>query len=227
MAAEKEKKVSTKRLEIDKTNARLILIVGICAFVAVFCMVAIKSLLEQRAYQSKVSAQKEVALKQLNDNIQAISQLEASYKEFAAAPENLLGGDPNGQGERDGDNPRLVLDALPGSYDFPALTTSIENLLKQGNFKLSGINGTDDELTQANATQSGSPAPVEIPFSAEVKTPPASAKTMVELFERSVRPFQIKKIVITGEENNILVTLDGVTYFQPSKGLNVVKEVVR
>jgi hypothetical protein len=218
---------SAKRLAIDKTNARLVLIVGISAFITVFCLITSKTLLDQRAYQSKVSSQKETALGQLRSNIDAVDQLEASYREFAGAPENILGGDPDGEGDRDGDNPRIILDALPGKYDFPALTTSIEKLLKQGNYTMTGITGTDDEIVQSEAGEAITPVPVEMPFSVEVKIPATSGGPLMQLFERSIRPMPVQKLIIVGEEDTLNMTIEAKTYFQPSKSLNVKEEVVK
>jgi hypothetical protein len=219
--------LSSKRMAIDKANASLIVIVAISAFVVVFSLVAAKALLDQRAYQSKVISKKELARDTLQENIAAVDTLNTAYQEFANAEVNVLGGNPDGKGDRDGENPRIILDALPSKYDFPALTTSIEKLLSENKFKLSNITGVDDEVAQSENTYSESPTPVEIPFSIEAEVPGSGAKSMVELFERSIRPIHIQKMELSEQNGQLLMTLTGKTFYQPGKNLNVRSEVVR
>lgn len=219
--------LSTKRMAIDKANASLFIAVAVAAFVVTFSIVASKALLDQRAYQARVIQKKELARDTLNDNIAAVETLNSSYQEFANAEVNVLGGNPNGKGDKDGENPRIVLDALPSKYDFPALTTSIEKLLKDNNYTITQITGTDEEVNQAANQGSDAPTPVEMPFTVEVASSAGGAKRMVQLFERSIRPFQVQKLQVTGEGGSLNVTITGKSYFQPAKQLNVRNEVVK
>lgn len=218
---------SPKRLAIDKANASLAVAVGITAFIAMFSLVASKALLDQRAYQSKVISKRETALKTLKSNVSAADQLTDSYREFSEATTNILGGNPQGDADKDGDNPRIILDALPSKYDFPAMTTSIEKLLKDNGFNITTIDGTDDEVAQQESSSGDNPVPIDMPFSVEVATGDQQAKKLVELFERSIRPMQVQKLTLVGQNGQLLVTIAGKTYFQPEKTLNVKKEVVR
>lgn len=220
-------KFSTKRIAIDKANATLVLAVAITVFVIVFSLVASKALLGQRSYQSKVISKKETALKTLKDNIVATDQLNTAYQEFAGTTVNALGGNPKGNADRDGDNSRIILDALPSKYDFPALTTSIEKLIKDNGFKVSSITGTDDEIAQATNQSSTSPQPVEIPVTVSVSASNNSAKRLMELFERSIRPFQVQKLTLIGEGSKLKFSLEFKTYFQPEKSLDINKESVQ
>ncbi len=132
-------RISAKRLAIDKANSTVLIAVGIACFVVVLCSVAGKSLIDQMRYQSKVIGQKEDTLVLSKKNEKAAEQLKTSYQEFASRKENVLGGNSSGTADRDGDNARIVLDALPSKYDFPALTTSLEKLLTGNGFKLDSI----------------------------------------------------------------------------------------
>jgi hypothetical protein len=225
--AQKKMNLSSKRLAIDKSNATMVAQVSIAAFIAVFCLVSINSLLGQRAYQAKVESKKEVALAQLESNIAEVDQLVASYQEFAGATENVLGGNPDGNGDRDGENPRIVLDALPSVYDFPALATSLEKMLKDNNITIDNITGTDEEVSQSGQESSPNPAPVEMPFTVEATTSPSSSKRFLSLFERSIRPIQIQTIIMEGQESQISFTIEAKSYYQPEKGLSVVEEKVQ
>lgn len=219
---------STKRLAIDKANATLVIAVSVTTFVVAFSIVSSKALLSQRAYQSKVISKKETALKTLEKNISSADQLMTSYQEFSGATTNVLGGNPQGDADRDGDNPRIILDALPSKYDFPALATSVEKLLKDNGFNIAEIIGTDQEVEQQETKAKGkNPTPIEIPFSVEVNTNDQQGKTLVELFERSIRPIQVDKLTLVGQNGQLVVNISGKSYFQPEKTLDVRKEAVR
>ncbi len=220
-------KVSKKQLAIDKANATLFIAVAVAAFVVTFSVVASKVLLDQRAYQARVISKKEQARDTLEKNITTAEALNTSYQEFANSSVNVLGGNPSGNGDKDGPNPRIVLDALPSEYDFPALATSVEKLLKSNNFTLTDITGTDDEASQASNSQATTPVPVEMPITVESKVNASEAKRLVQLFERSIRPFQIQKLELTQQNDNLTVKLTAKSYFQPGKSLNVKYETVK
>src|SRR5690606_27650185 len=114
------------------SQGNMVIIIAVAAFITVFSLVSVRALLIKRSFQSRVVAEKEATLKTLKDNNAAAAELTNSFKAFNSTPDNLLGGTPGGTGDRDGDNAKLVLDALPGRYDFPALISSIEKMI-QGN----------------------------------------------------------------------------------------------
>lgn len=223
-----KRNMTTKRLAIDKANASVILAISLAIFVVIFTFVAGKAMLDQRSYQSKVIGKKKVALKQLKKNVQEVEKLNKSYQAFASETTNILGGNPKGTAGKDGSNPRIVLDALPSKYDFPALTTSLEKLLKDNQYAIDSISGTDDEVAQGKQTSSVSPTPVAIPFTLTVSTSASAAKPLLQLFERSIRPIQVKKLVIAGSNNQQLkVTVDAKTYYQPEKKFDVKVETIK
>lgn len=219
--------LSTKKIAIDKAYATIMLVIGISTFLVVFSLVASKALFSQMRYQSKVSSQKQNALKTLKDNLASSDQLITSYQAFSNQTTNVLGGNPKGDGPNDGDNPRIVLDALPSKYDFPALTTSVEKLLKDKGFSLTSINGNDDEVTQSTQDSSADPQPVEMPFSVEVTTTDQRVKELIQLFERSIRPMQVHQLSLESQNGQLKVTITAKTFYQPEKSLNVKSEVVK
>lgn len=219
--------LSTKRLQIDKANLTIIIVTSVAAFLTVFSLVACRSLLSQRSYQSKVIAKKEVAKKQLENNIKSSEKLVASYKAFVSTPDNVIGGSSTGQGDRDGDNAKIILDALPSKYDFPALATSLEKLVTERNYKIVSITGTDDELTQLTAVETSTPEPVEMPFVINVQGNYDSMQSLVEVFERSIRPFYVTKLSLNGSDSAITLGITAKTFYQPEKSLSIKNEVVK
>ena len=215
-----------KRSLIDKANSTMVIAIAVAGFVVVFSLVASKALLSQRSYQGRVIAAKKTALTQLEANVEAVKNLEVSYKAFVNTSDNVIGGNPTGSGDRDGDNAKIVLDALPSKYDFPAFVTSIQKLLKTKGITATSIGGTDDEVSQGAST--ASTTPVEIPLALETEL---GSYTNVQDFlltlQRSIRPIRINTLDITGSEKSIQVSVDSVSYYLPKKTLTIEKKVVQ
>lgn len=108
---------SIKHDIIDRDSTRIVATVAAAVFVVVFCGFAIKTLFGQSLYQNRVVSEKEKTLKQLKKNKEALKTLEQSYSAFTNESENIMGGNPTGTGPIDGNNAKIVLDALPGKYD--------------------------------------------------------------------------------------------------------------
>lgn len=219
-------KISAKQLQIDKANTQMIITIAVASFVLVLCLVFSKALLSQRAYQARVIKEKNKAVKQLEANINATESLVTAYKDFVETPENVLGGNPKGDGDKDGDNAKIVLDALPSKYDFPALATSLEKILTKQNYDIESIVGTDDEINQQNST-SPNPEPIEIPFQITVGGSYGSMKTLITTLQRSIRPFQIQTLEFSGKDNNISATINAKTFYQPAKDLNITTKEIK
>jgi Tfp pilus assembly protein PilO len=218
---------SLKQVQIDKANIRIFAAIAATVFVVVFCAVATKTLVSRQSYQGKVISAREKARDQLKENIQAANQLTESYKTFVADTPNVIEGNPAGSGERDGDNAKIVLDALPSVYDFPALTSSLEKLITNEGLKIGSITGTDDEVNQSGQT-SNEPVVVEMPFTVSVNGTYQNINNLVLQFEKSIRPFNVTKFVFAGGENGTVdLTIDAKSFYQPAKNLEVKKETVK
>lgn len=219
---------STKRALIDKANTRIVVYVSVAAFILVFSLVATKTLISQAAYQNRVISAKRVAVDQLKSDISASSQLQTSYNAFVSTSQNAIGGNPNGSGLQDGNNAKIVLDALPSNYDFPGLTTSLEKLLTaQSGVSINSISGTDEEATQGTNLSSSNPQPQPIPFSVTVTGDYGGLQGVINTFERSIRPIQVQTLSLSGTGNNISMTVTAQTYFQPAKSLNINKKEIK
>jgi hypothetical protein len=222
-----DKSITTKRALIDKANSSLVIVAGVAAFLTVFCLVASKTLISQAAYQNRVLKAKHTAVAQLRSDITAGNQLQSSYKAFTSTTQNAIGGDPTGSGEKDGDNAKIILDALPSTYDFPALATSIEKLIGDAGVQINSITGTDDEAAQSANTSSASPQPVPMPFQLTVDGNYQAVQTLIGEFEHSIRPFQIQTLTIAGDQSDLTLTLTAQTFYQPAKSLNISTKVVK
>jgi hypothetical protein len=218
----------TKRTLITKANSTMVIATGIAAFVLVFSAIASKTLISQASYQNRVISVKKKALATLESDLAARDSLVASYRSFVNTPQNVLGGNPDGTGDQDGDNAKVILDALPSRYDFPALATSLEKLISSQGLIILGISGTDEEITQSVAQTEGSePQPIAMPFQLQVGGSYEGIQNLVDVFRRSIRPFQVQKVEISGDEGSMTATIDAQTFYQPEKSLNIKTEVVR
>lgn len=218
---------SIKRLQITKANSTVITIIAIASFVITVSLVGSRALLSQRAYHQRVITEKEKAVKQLEENVKAAESLEQSYSNFINRPENIIKGNPSGTGERDGDNAKLVLDSLPSRYDFPALATSLEKLLTEKSYEIEGITGTDDEVNQLQNVNSPNPEAVEMPFIIKFSSSYGAVQDMLVTLERSIRPFQIKSIEFTGEDNELRAEIEANTFYQPARNLDITTKDVQ
>lgn len=220
--------LSTKRLAISRANAQMIGIVAAAVCVAIFCLIASKAVLSQNSYRSKVIAAKTTVREDLLNNIKAVDQLTQSYQQFIGQPTNVIGGSKTGTGDRDGDNAKIILDSLPSSYDFPALTSSLEKILADRGITPSSITGTDEELTQQANAASATPQAVSIPFSFSVANANYDAvKQLIDTLQLSIRPIQVDGLDVSGATTSMTVTVKAHTYYQPGKNLSITKQVVK
>jgi hypothetical protein len=220
--------VLTKRLAISKANTQMVAVVAIASFVTVFCLVASKAVWSQYQYQARVTTVKQKALAQLKKNVTAFSSLNSSYRRFDAQTTNIIGGAKDGTGNNDGSNSQIILDALPPTYDFPALTSSLEKILANGSFTISSITGTDDQLNQQSNTSSTTPKPVQMPFSFAVNNANYTAvQNLMTTLQQSIRPIQIDTLELSGGVNNMSLTVSAHTYYQPATSLNITKRLIK
>lgn len=227
MKTAKTPRGSVKRVLIDKANTRLVVTVSIAIFAMVFSLVAAKTLWTQSSYQKRVIDAKNKAATQLQANVEAMDKLSTSYNAFVNTSTNIIGGNSLGSGPQDGNNAKIILDALPSKYDFPALTTNLETLLSDQQVVLVNISGVDDEIAQSGNTNSPNPSPVEMPFQLSATADYAKTQALIEAFERSIRPIKMTTLDISGTQDKLTTTISALTYYQPAKSLNIREEIVK
>ena len=227
MSIKKTLAPSAKRLMIDQANAKIVAYVSVAAFIVVFSLVATKTLISQASYQNHVISKKRAAVTQLKADISATGQLKTAYDAFTGASQNVLGGNTSGTGAQDGNNAKIVLDALPSSYDFPGLTTSLEALLGGQGVAITNITGTDDEVAQSTNQSSVTPQPVPMPFSVSVQGDYASIQNVINALQNSIRPMQLLTLNLSGNQDKLTLTVTAQTYYQPAKSLNINKVIVK
>jgi len=220
--------ISTKRIAITKANAQMVVIVAVAAFVAVFCLMASKAVFSSNVYLARVTSEKQKAHTQLTQNINAYKALVTSYNQFVDQPTNIIGGSKTGTGDSDGDNSKVILDALPYKYDFPALTSSIEKILTDRGFHPSSITGTDDQVNQQGNSSSPTPTAVPMPFTFSLDhVNYTDVQQLLAKLQQSIRPIAIDNISLSGSNAQMTVTITAHTSYQPSKSVNISTKVVK
>lgn len=218
---------ATKRLQIDKANSSMVTVIATATFLLVFSLVAGKSLLSQRSYQARVIDKKETARDTLKANVESSKSLTNYYKAFTSTSSNIIGGNPGGNGDRDGDSAKIILDALPYTYDFPGLASSIEKIMSKNSLKIQSISGSDDQVAQQVNVSSPTPQPIAIPFQVTASGSYKSIQSLFEIVERSIRPIQIQNLSLSGGSDDMTINFTAQTFYQPSVSIEAKTEEVQ
>lgn len=218
-----------KKLNIEKEQRQIILVVAVAAVVSVFCLVSAKALLSQAAYHRKVINAKNAAVKQMKANVDSVNTLKTQYEAFNSMNPNAIGGKNTSSANAvppDGDNSRVVLDALPTNYDFPALITSVAKIMSLSHIGNPGVSGSDQSAS-TSSDPSSNPQPIEIPLTITGMSSYGGAQSLIGDFERSTRPFDITHLQLSGTSDATTISATVKTYFQPAKILNTGTQEVK
>lgn len=218
-------KGSLKLPQFKTEQSRLIAQVALAAAVIVFCLLSAKTLLGQALYQQRVISAKQTAVKRLKNDLAAVNALGTQYHAFVSANPNIIGGAATGQGASDGDNAQIVLDALPSRYDFPALTSAVEKIMRDRGLSVSSISGSDSTLGN-QTTASPTPTPVTMSLTISAQGNYNSIQSLIADFERSIRPFNINTLQLSGNQNSMQLSASLDSYYQPAKVVNLTPKVV-
>lgn len=209
---------SVKHDAIDKSNNRTILAVGVATFIFIFSIFAVRSLISQSLYHGRVTREKELALSQLKENEKAIVELKKSYETFESEEINILTGNPTGEGALDGSNTKLVLDALPNKYDYPALSSSFEKILRDGGYDIGAIGGTEDGgLAESSTKATKDVKPVEIPYVFSVNADTDGLVRLLETLEHSIRPMYVDGLEVQAGDTVLQAQVTLRTFFTQPK----------
>ncbi len=209
---------------IDKDSTKILITVGVTAFIVIFCLFAMKALISQSSFNAKVISSKEKALDQIEANRKAVEDLRATYSSFVGQKQNILGGSSTGTGPIDGNNAQLVIDALPGKYDFPALSSSVEKILKDGGYTIDSIGGADEGASETTTAANGS---VEIPYSFSVSASVENTKNLLDTLERSIRPIYVTGLSFQSTDIGLRSTLGIKTFYAPEKIFEVKSKEIK
>ncbi len=198
-----------KRFLIQQANSHIFITLIVSSIVVSAGLVTSKILWDQRSYQARVIAAQEKARDQLIANIANAAELQKSYSALEASDVKA----------------ELVLDALPSKYDFPALASSMEKVVGASGLTLASFGGTDD--VQSAVPSTNTPTPLEIPFTLNVQGTYSAIQGLVKSLDRSIRPFRVDSMTLSGTNSDMQAILNITTFYQPSTSLEIGTEVIK
>jgi len=217
---------ANKQLQIDRAQSTTMIAVATAVVISVFCLVSAKQLWSQASFQRHVVDGKHQAATTLNNDTSSAADLTNRYNTIFqnnATSTNIIGGRNTSCTKAvppDGSNDCIVLDALPTTYDFPALISSLTQILNNDSIANPGISGTD-QSSSANSTPSASPAPIPIQLTISGNGSITQVKKLITDLERSIRPFNITDVQLRGSDANMSISLNVTTYYQPALVLTI------
>ncbi len=211
-------------IQIEKDMKTVIIAVGVACFALLFAILSINTLIGQMDIQNNVISSQKLAYNNLIVDKKSIKSLISSYSKFVNRPVNVIGGTTQNNNGNNGDNAKIILDALPSSYDYPALLSSVQNLLSSTGVTINSISGADTPPASGNATASSSPQAMSFSFS--VTAPISGIQSVFSSLEHSIRPFQIQNIELSGDQSNLTLQISAQTFYQPPIIFNITKETV-
>ncbi|HUC78945.1 MAG TPA: type 4a pilus biogenesis protein PilO [Candidatus Saccharimonadales bacterium] len=210
-------------IKISKAKARAITFLAIASFLLIFALFTSKTLLRLYVYQDRVLAAQQTSISNITKDQQVANSVVNAYKTFVNQPINIIGGPSSGTSTTSGNNAKIILDALPQTYDFPALMSSLQALLTIPGVTIDSLSGTDSSLT---ITQSESPTPIPIAFS--VTGSYTSIQNFLSTLNKSVSPIDVLSMELSGTDSDLTATITAQTYiYNPSTGILTNTEVIQ
>ncbi|MEI8187458.1 MAG: hypothetical protein WCG30_00745 [Candidatus Saccharibacteria bacterium] len=233
-----DKNFASKRVQLNKANQLIFISVAISVFIVIFTIFAAKNLISQGSYLNRVIAEKKKAYDVLTADNKAISNLETSYRAFINQPQNMIGGAPNGLNGNDGNNAKIVLDALPTSSDVNAWTLNFVNLNsllgQQSDFMTVGAAAAvaAPVASKTNTTSPGlsvKPSTVTLSVTGSFKADFPAIPAIFASLNQPIIPIQVKSMSFAAGTSTTpaVVSFTASTFYQPPYQFSIGKEIVK
>ena len=204
------KSIESKRQKITQANSTVFIAVTISSVLVMFSLMSIRFLWQKKSYNDRVIGAKNSAKTQIEKNSENLDKLNSQFPDLQKRATN---------------NDKTILHALPPSYDYAALVTSMEFLAQQSGVKLaSGIGA--DESGSAIKDQNTS-VPVEIKLNLTASGSYDGIVKYVNNLEKSIRPIIITSIDFSGNNSDLQAAIVAKTYYQPARTLDASKEAIK
>lgn len=203
MNQEKKQQLS-KREQVTKASSTVLAIIAVSSVIITSSIVSMRFLWQQKTYNSRVISAKTEARNQLSSNIENLDKLSDQFSELNTSETT---------------NAKTILHALPPSYDYAALASSIDSLAS-----LSGVSSNTNigEDTSSSALNFATISqPVEIPLSLDISGSYDGVKTYIGNLEKSIRPIHVQMITYSGTNGELQALIEATTYYQPARSLDV------
>lgn len=203
-------KATTRREKILKAGSTVFIAVAVASVLVSFSVVSIRFLWAKKSYYDRVIDKKTVARDQAEKNLVNLGKLAEQFPALNGSTTT---------------NSTAILHALPPTYDYAALASSIESLAQRSGVSFTGAIGQDDS---ANAIANSSTSmPVEVPLSLQVSGSYESVTAFIKNLELSTRPISVKSVTFTGTNAALRATIEATTYYQPTRNLDSTRSAVQ
>ena len=216
-----------KRQQISQANKTMFIWVASAAVIVSFCLVLAQFLYKQAAFNLKIIDAKTEANSTLVQNVDNAKKLQEEMNGL------LVNADLNSIKAKDTDsNFKVILDALPSINDPTTFATSLQRaILPRSGVLLEELEppsseGTADGFTDETADSSAPTDVQEQLFVFTVNGNFDQIQNMLKDLERVIRPFSVKRMSFQGGDNALRVEIDGVTYYSPTKTINIGKKTI-
>lgn len=206
----KMKQTATRREQVKKAGATVFIVVAIAAVIVMFSIISMRFLWEKKSYNDRVITAKTTARDGLETNIANLDKLSEQFPQLEDSAST---------------DAKTILHALPPVYDYAALASSIDYLASLSGVKSNTSVGDDISASAVNSATVSQP--VEIPLNLQVSGNYDSIKAYIQNLEKSIRPIHIKNVAFTGTNNELQVTIQAVTYYQPARSLDVLRSSIQ
>jgi Tfp pilus assembly protein PilO len=206
----KAKQTISKRDQVKKAGSTVFIVVAISSVIVMFSLISMRFLWEKKSYNDRVITAKTKARNDISTNLENLDKLSEQFPDLNSSAST---------------NSKTILHALPPTYDYAALASSIDYLAA-----FSGVqsNTSIGEDISASAVNSASVSePVELPLTMQVNGSYDSIKQYITNLERSIRPINVSTVTYSGSNDLLQATIQAVTYYQPARSLDVLRSPIQ
>lgn len=232
MAAE-ETTALRKRQQIAKANRMMFLWVAGVSVVVGIAIVAAIFLLQKALFNEKVLAEKSKTATTLTNNNKVVDELKNQIRVLNTNEALMQSMNPG-----ESQPVQVVLDALPSEANSSAFGASLQKkFLNTDGLQLDALNvdpvvGVEAQASTnvTSSAASSSPGQNQITFRFTVSSDVNNAsalQTLLAKLERSIRPINITALGIEVQGARLVLKVDGVTYYQPAKTVDLKTKTVK
>lgn len=217
--------VIRKRNLITKTRKTVMFWVAGASCVLGAALVVSFMLVQTIMFNSKVINMKKDTAQTLQDNIDAVPELEANIRQLNTNEQLASVGVTT-----EAKPIQSILDALPADENRLALGASLQQKLFAGIPGLSVDSLSVDpsaDASQVEATEELPGGVKELAFSAAISGNSESLKLALQRLEKSIRAINVKSINATSSSSAVSLQITGTAYYLPAPNLELTKKEVK
>jgi hypothetical protein len=221
-----------KRQQITRANQTMFLSIAGVSVVVGFSLVLIIFLVQRIWFGERVIAEKLHTADILTKNLSTVPTLKDNIRVLNTNEDlkstRLNDTDPAIQS---------VLDALPADANSTAMASSLQSKLLSGvsgitieSLKVEPVSGIEIASDGTTTNDSSDPSSHTINFSFAVSAPSTNQDALRQVLlniEKSIRPFNITTLSVESQGSRVVMTANGVGYYEPEQTVQLSDKVVR